>query len=134
MAEDERGSQQGAGRGSGRGDITISNVNGSFAIGDRNSIVNQTGVGMQRPDPEQQELLRAVLELRADLQRLLANDQTAALDTELAGTQAEIEASGRAGESRLARLRQALADAGALTGLLASAAAVGQAVGALTGS
>jgi hypothetical protein len=113
-------------RSAGRGDITISNVNGSFAIGDSNTIVSRT-------DVQQQELLRAVRELRADLDRLVQSDGTAALDAELAGAQAEIEATGRAGEGRLARLRQALADAGALTGLLASAAAVGQAVGALTG-
>ncbi|GAP49219.1 hypothetical protein [Streptomyces azureus] len=120
-------------RSAGRGDITISNVNGSFAIGDSNTIVSRTDAGAPQPDAQQQELLRAVRELRADLDRLVQSDRTAALDAELVGAQAEIEATGRAGEGRLARLRQALADAGALTGLLASAAAVGQAVSALTG-
>ncbi|MDG9708371.1 hypothetical protein QC385_08990 [Streptomyces sp. DH10] len=120
-------------RSAGRGDITISNVNGSFAIGDSNTIVSRTDVSAPQTDAQQQELLRAVRELRADLDRLVQSEGTAALDVELAGAQAEIEATGRAGEGRLARLRQALADAGALTGLLASAAAVGQAVGALTG-
>ncbi|MEU6906427.1 hypothetical protein ABZ935_13915 [Streptomyces coeruleorubidus] len=120
-------------RSAGRGDITISNVNGSFAIGDSNTIVSRTDVSAPQTDAQQQELLRALRELRADLDRLVQSDRTAALDAELAGAQAEIEGTGRAGEGRLARLRQALADAGALTGLLASAAAVGQAVGALTG-
>lgn len=114
------------------GGIQISNVHGTaFAIGDGNSVVNQPGGGAPQRDPEQEELLRAVLELRADLGRLVASDGTAALDAELAGTQAEIEESGAAGQGRLARLRQALTDAGALTGLLASAAAVAQAVGVL---
>lgn len=117
-----------------RGGIHISGVQGAFAIGDGNSVVNRPGSDAPGRDPVQEELLRAVLELRADLRRLVQNGQTAALDTELAGAQAEIEESGRAAEGRLDRIRQALADAGALTGLLASAAAVAQAVGALTGS
>jgi hypothetical protein len=117
-----------------RGGIHISNVQGAFAIGDGNSVVNRSGSDAPGRDPAQEELLRAVLELRADLGRLVGTEQTAALDAELAGAQAEIEESGGAGEGRLVRIRQALADAGALTGLLASAAAVAQAVGALTGS
>ncbi|MFJ4975976.1 hypothetical protein ACIP6X_11665 [Streptomyces coeruleorubidus] len=120
-------------RSAGRGDITISNVNGSFAIGDSNTIVSRTDVSAPQTDAQQQELLRAVRELRADLDRLVQSEGTAALDVELAGAQAEIETTGRAGEGRLARLRQAIADAGALTGALASAVAVGQAVRALTG-
>ena len=114
------------------GGIHISNVRGTaFAIGDGNSVVNQPGGSGAQRDAGQEELLRAMLELRADLGRLVASEGTAALDAELAGAQAEIEESGRAGEGRLARIRQALTDAGALTGLLASAAAVAQAVGAL---
>ncbi|WP_128379110.1 hypothetical protein [Streptomyces cavernae] len=117
-----------------KGGIHVSNVQGAFAIGDGNNVVNQPGAGVPQRDPAQEELLRAVRELRADLGRLVTSDQTAALDRELADTEAEIEETGRAGQGRLARIRQALADAGALTGLLASAAAVAQVVGTLSGS
>ncbi|MFC7307385.1 hypothetical protein ACFQVC_24555 [Streptomyces monticola] len=112
--------------------IHIHNVQGAFAIGDGNSVVHQPGA--DRRDPDQEELLRAVRELRADLARLVRNDQTLTLDAELERAEGEIERTGRAADGRLVRLRQALADAGAVTGLVASAAAVGQAVGALLGS
>ncbi|MHA5053571.1 hypothetical protein [Streptomyces sp. SD15] len=121
-------------QGAGRGSINISGVSGAFAIGDGNSVVNQSGAGLPQRDPAQEELLRRVRELRADLERLVASSQTAELDAELAGAQAEIEESGRAGQGRLARIRQALTDAGALTGLLASAGAVAESVAALLGS
>ncbi|MFD8420668.1 hypothetical protein [Streptomyces sp. NPDC059466] len=118
----------------GRGSINISGVSGAFAIGDGNNVVNQPGAEGPRRDPAHEELLRQVRELRADLGRLVASSQTAGLDTELAVAQAEIEESGRAGQSRLTRLRQALTDAGALTGLLASAGAVAESVAALLGN
>lgn len=118
----------------GRGSINISGVSGAFAIGDGNNVVNQPGGGDRQRDPAQEELLRLVRELRADLGRVVASSQTAGLDAELAGAQAEIEESGRAGQGRLARIRQALADAGALTALLASAGAVAESVAVLLGS
>lgn len=127
-AHEERG-----GRGTPDGGIHIRNVQGAFAIGDHNSVVNQQAGAAPR-DPAQEELLRAVCELRADLARLVPSDETTALDAELADAQDEIEDTGQAGQGRLARLRQALADAGAVAGFVASAAAVSQAVGALIGS
>lgn len=118
-------------RGSGGG-IHIRNVQGAFAIGDNNSVVNQQAGAAPR-DPAQEELLRAVRELRADLERLVPDDRTAVLDAELAAAQGEIEEAGQAGTGRLERLRQVLAHAGEVTGLLASAAAVAQAVAGLLG-
>lgn len=56
-----------------------------------------------------------------------------ALTTELADTEEEITGTGAAAPGRLARLRGALSDAGAVVGLLASGAAVVQAVAALVG-
>ncbi len=64
---------------------------------------------------------------------MVESPQTLALRTELADTETEIADTGAAGPGRLARLRTALADAGAVVGLLASGAAVGQAVAALVG-
>ncbi|MFD1273841.1 hypothetical protein ACFQ51_25505 [Streptomyces kaempferi] len=84
----------------GRGSINISGVSGAFAIGDGNNVVNQPGAGAPPRDPAHEELLRQVRELRADLGRLVASSQTAGLDSELAVAQAEIEESGRAGQSR----------------------------------
>ncbi|MDI3385648.1 hypothetical protein QIS99_05365 [Streptomyces sp. B-S-A8] len=114
------------------GGVHISQVQGAFAVGNDNSVVNQQA-GVPPRDPAQEELLRAVRELRGDLARLVQSEETAALDAELADAQGEIEQSGQAGPGRLARLRQALADAGAVTGLVASAVAVSQAVGVLVG-
>ncbi|MDI3419780.1 hypothetical protein [Streptomyces luteolus] len=114
------------------GGVHISNVQGAFAVGDNNSVVNQQA-GTPPRDPAQEELLRAVRELRADLARQVPNDETAALDAELEGAQGEIEQTGQAGPGRIARLRQALSDAGTVTGLLASAVAVSQAVGVIVG-
>ncbi|MFD7108180.1 hypothetical protein ACWIG3_26980 [Streptomyces celluloflavus] len=118
----------------GRGDgIHIGRVHGAFAIGDHNTVTHHEGGGAPVPDPAQEELLRAVRELRDDLARVVQSPQVAALSTELAGTETEIADTGAAGPGRLARLRTALADAGSVAGLLASGAAVGQAVAALVG-
>ncbi|MFE7410461.1 hypothetical protein [Streptomyces laurentii] len=117
------------------GGIRIGDTGGNVTIGDHNHVeftVRGSGAGDEQ-DPRQAELLAAIRELRADLGRLADTAQAAGLDGELAGAESEIEESGAAGQGRLARLRQALADAGALTGLFASAAAVGQAVTALLG-
>ncbi|MEU7020145.1 hypothetical protein ABZ990_05745 [Streptomyces sp. NPDC046203] len=115
------------------GRIEIRGVTGNVTVGDHNHVEYTVhGPGVER-DPGQEELLAAIRELRADLGRLADPGRMAALDGELAGAEGEIEESGAAGPGRLTRLRQALADAGALTALFASAAAVGESVTALLG-
>ncbi|ARF57032.1 hypothetical protein [Streptomyces gilvosporeus] len=111
--------------------IHIGSVQGAFAIGDHNTVTHNEGVAAPAVDPAQEELLRAVRELRDDLGRAVPGPQIAALTAELTDTEAEITDSGAAGPGRLARLRTALADAGAVVGLLSSGAAVAQAVAAL---
>ncbi|MEW1753778.1 hypothetical protein ACIQU1_11785 [Streptomyces angustmyceticus] len=118
------------GRGNG---IHIGSVRGAFAIGDHNTVTHHEGPAAPAADPAQEELLRAVRALRDDLSRAVESPQITALSGELAETEAEIADSGAAGAGRLARLRTALADAGAVVGLLASGTAVSQAVAALVG-
>ncbi|MCW7988783.1 hypothetical protein RB199_20800 [Streptomyces libani] len=113
--------------------IHIGSVQGAFAIGNHNTVTHNEGQAAPAGDPAQEELLRAVRALRDDLSRAVESPQITALSGELAETEAEIADSGAAGPGRLARLRTALADAGAVVGLLASGAAVSQAVAALAG-
>ncbi|MEV5968804.1 hypothetical protein [Streptomyces sp. NPDC051921] len=115
------------------GGIHVSNAGGNVTIGDHNTVSYTVRGSEPARDPRQEELLRAVRELRADLTRIVASEQTTALDAELSDAEDEIQGTGAAGPGRLTRLRQALADAGAVTGIFASAAAVGQAVGVLLG-
>ncbi|MGW0731088.1 hypothetical protein [Streptomyces sp. NPDC002851] len=111
--------------------VRIGDVQGSaVTVGNNNVVVNRSG-GAPR-DPAHEELLRAVRELRTDLARMVENPQVTALDAELADAEGEIERDGRAGQGRLVRLRQALADAGGVAALFASAGTVAQAVAALT--
>lgn len=120
------------GQGSG---IHIGRVEGSaFAVGDNNTVTNtnRRDSGAET-DPAQEQLLQAVRELRTDLARMVTNQQTDALDAELAETEGEIEQSGSASRGRLTRLRQALADADSVTAILASGATVSQSVAALLG-
>ncbi|MFF8784212.1 hypothetical protein [Streptomyces sp. NPDC015125] len=113
--------------------IHIGSVRGAFAIGDHNAVTYNEGGAGPSADPAQEALLHAVRALRDDLSRAVESPQITALSGELAETEAEIEGSGAAGPGRRARLRTALADAGAVVGLLASGAAVSQAVAALAG-
>ncbi|WP_030218207.1 hypothetical protein [Streptomyces bikiniensis] len=116
-----------------RDGIQVSNTGGNVTIGDHNTVTNTvTGSGPAR-DPLQEELLRAIRRLRSDLAGVVPSEQTAALDAELSDAEDEIEGTGRADTGRLTRLRRALTDAGAVTGILASGVAVGQAVAALLG-
>ncbi|MFJ5828635.1 hypothetical protein [Streptomyces sp. NPDC093089] len=116
-----------------RGGIHVTNTGGNVTIGDNNTVTSTVnGTGPDR-DPGQEALLQAIGKLRADLAGVVPSEQTAALDEELSDAEDEIEATGRAGAGRLRRLRQALTDAGAVTGILASGVAVGQAVGTLLG-
>ncbi|ALO10541.1 hypothetical protein AQF52_4947 [Streptomyces venezuelae] len=116
-----------------RGGIHVTNAGGNVTIGDNNTVTSTVNGTQPTRDPQQEELLQAIRKLRADLGGVVASEQTAALDVELSDAEDEIEGLGRAGTPRLTRLRQALLDAGAVTGILASGVAVGQAVGALLG-
>ncbi|MCX4636692.1 hypothetical protein OG775_16400 [Streptomyces platensis] len=113
--------------------IHIGSVRGAFAIGDHNTVTHHEGLAAAAADPAQEELLRAVRALRDDLSRAVESPQITALSGELTETETEIADHGAAGPGRLTRLRTALADAGAVVGLLASGAAVSQAVAALAG-
>ncbi|MFI0779988.1 hypothetical protein [Streptomyces sp. NPDC021212] len=132
--DEDTGAGEAGGRGGRRfGNIRIGNVRGGVVgIGDNNHIVNGPQDGAVC-EPAYEELLRAVQQLSADLERLVATPEVGALSDELAGAQDEIQRTGRAGAGRLARLRVLLQDAGAGIGMLASGVAVGQAVGALLG-
>ncbi|MFK8848649.1 hypothetical protein [Streptomyces sp. Ac-502] len=114
--------------------IHIGEVHGAFAIGDHNTVTHHENTS-DRPgtDPAHEELLTAVRQLREDLARVVDTPQVTLLTAELADAQDEIETTGRTAPGRLDRLRTALADAGAVTGMLASGAAVGQAVAAMLG-
>ncbi|MEV1084067.1 hypothetical protein AB0I98_38655 [Streptomyces sp. NPDC050211] len=105
----------------------ISNTNSSYAVH------NESGRA-EPADPGVAELLAGVRQLRDDLQRLVQSPEIAALDEVLASVEEEITGTGDVSPERLARLRQALQDAGTVAGLLASAAFVGQALAALLGS
>ncbi|MFD7961091.1 hypothetical protein ACFV5J_09805 [Streptomyces zaomyceticus] len=132
MAETGHTNDNGAGDRA-RGGINVTNTGGNVTIGDHNTVTSTvTGTAPAR-DPRQEELLLAVRRLRADLGGVVPTEQTAALDAELSDAEDEIEGTGRAGTGRLTRLRRALTDAGAVTGILASGVAVGQAVGTLLG-
>ncbi|WP_030754132.1 hypothetical protein [Streptomyces griseus] len=116
-----------------RGGIRITNTQGNVTIGDDNTVTHTVHIGGGARDPRQEELLQAVRRFRTDLRAVVETERTAALDGELAETEAEIERTGEAAPGRLARLRQALADAGDVAGLLASGVAVGQVLGSLLG-
>ncbi|WP_432125412.1 hypothetical protein [Streptomyces sp. bgisy082] len=116
-----------------RDGIQVSNTGGNVTIGDHNTVTHTVHGAQPSRDPLQEELLLAIRRLRTDLGGVVASEQTAALDAELSDAEDEIEGTGRADAGRLARLRRALTDAGAVTGILASGVAVGQAVGALLG-
>ncbi|WNF30678.1 hypothetical protein RI138_29775 [Streptomyces sp. C11-1] len=112
--------------------VDIGTVHGVAVVGDHNTVTYHN-------PSRTRELRLSVRQLRAEL----AERQGAAgeggldvirgLDRELADAEDELTSSGAASPARLARLRQALADAGAVTATMASAVAVGQAVGALLG-
>ncbi|MFG3036826.1 hypothetical protein ACGFYZ_07980 [Streptomyces sp. NPDC048330] len=116
-----------------RGGIHVTNTGGNVTIGDNNTVTSTVNGNQPARDPQQEELLLAIRRLRGDLAGVVPSEQTAALDDELSDAEDEIEGTGRADTGRLRRLRQALTDAGAVTGILASGVAVGQAVGALLG-
>ncbi|MFF1320644.1 hypothetical protein ACFVZZ_14605 [Streptomyces chartreusis] len=90
---------------------------------------HQTVGGAAPADAQTTELLAAVRELRADLQRLVQNPETAALDGELASTEEEITSTGQVSPTRLQRLRHALQDAGSVVAVLSSGATVAAMLG-----
>ncbi|MFC9393454.1 hypothetical protein ACFTWS_09855 [Streptomyces sp. NPDC057027] len=113
--------------------IHVTNTSGNVVIGDNNTVTSTVNGAEPARDARQEELLQAIRRLREDLGGVVPSEQTAALDAELSDAEDEIEGTGSAGTGRLAALRRALTDAGAVTGILASGVAVGQAVGALLG-
>ncbi|MEV6563977.1 hypothetical protein [Streptomyces kronopolitis] len=113
--------------------IHIGSVRGAFAIGNHNTVTHHEGGSAPAMDPAQEELLHAVRALRDDLARAVQSPQVTALSGELAETETEIADTGAAGPGRVARLRAALTDAGAVVSLLSSGAAAVQAVTALVG-
>ncbi|MFI8912179.1 hypothetical protein ACIGW4_11215 [Streptomyces sp. NPDC053513] len=116
-----------------RGGVHVTNTGGNVTIGDNNTVTSTVNGTQPVRDARQEELLQAIRRLRADLEGVVPTEQTTALDAELSDAEDEIEGTGRAGTGRLTALRRALRDAGAVTGILASGVAVGQAVGALLG-
>ncbi|MEU6816481.1 hypothetical protein [Streptomyces sp. NPDC046860] len=103
--------------------VRIGDVSGStFAVGSHAHAESHHHGGAG--EPADSELLKAVRELRADLERVRSTEGTVALDEALAETEAEITRTGQAGPTRRERLRQLLDDSQALLGVLASAGAV----------
>ncbi|MFJ2739132.1 hypothetical protein ACIO3O_05645 [Streptomyces sp. NPDC087440] len=122
--------------GPGRSEISFGTVSDSaFAIGDHNKVssTHHGSTDVAPRDEQQAELLLAVRNLREDLARCTRTGPVEVLDAELVATEDDITATGEAAPSRLARLRAALTTAEGVTAMLASGAAVGQAVGGLLG-
>ncbi|WP_371662163.1 hypothetical protein [Streptomyces sp. NBC_00280] len=104
--------------------VSIGDVSHStFAIGSHARAVANHGTAPRR-DEAAEELLKAVRELRADLTRVRASEETDALRTALEETEEEITRTGRAAPSRRERLRELLTDSQTLLSVLASAGAV----------
>ncbi|WP_225836131.1 hypothetical protein [Streptomyces sp. NK08204] len=109
--------------------ISIGDVsNSTFAIGDHAHAESHHGTSAPR-DPEAEELLGAVRELRADLARVRTTDRTEELDEALADTEEEITRTGQATPTRRERLRRLLDDSQALLTVLASAGTLAGLVG-----
>uniref|UniRef100_A0AAU2V3I3 Uncharacterized protein n=1 Tax=Streptomyces sp. NBC_00003 TaxID=2903608 RepID=A0AAU2V3I3_9ACTN len=112
--------------------VHISGVTGSVSVGDHNKVSSVYRAGSV-DDEAHRQLLDAIVEFRAGLGQLVRNDQTRALDAELAETEDEIRTEGQATPGRLARLGELLAGATTLTGLLASGETLVQRVRDLIG-
>ncbi|MHC3468272.1 hypothetical protein ACYF6T_06135 [Streptomyces sp. 7R007] len=106
--------------------VNLGNVTGStFAIGSHaHAESHHHGTGGAQRDEDAERLLAAVRELRADLARVRASDETTALDAALAETETELTGTGQATPSRRERLRRLLADSQSLLTVLTSAATV----------
>ncbi|MGW5527315.1 hypothetical protein [Streptomyces xanthochromogenes] len=118
-------------RGGAQRSVHISGVTGSVSVGDHNKVSSVYRAGAT--DEAHLQLLDAITEFRAGLAQLVRNDQTRALDAELADTEDEIRTEGQASPGRLARLGELLTGATALTGLLASGETLVQRVRELIG-
>lgn len=112
--------------------VHISGVTGSVSVGDHNKVSSVYRAGAADGEAHRQ-LLDAIVEFRAGLGQLVRNDQTRALDAELAEAEDEIRTEGQATPGRLARLGELLAGATTLTGLLASGETLVQRVRDLIG-
>ncbi|MFH8791672.1 hypothetical protein [Streptomyces sp. NPDC017941] len=101
--------------------VSIGDVsNSTFAVGSHAHARSYHGAPVSR-DEGTERLLTALRELRADLSRRQAPEQTAELDEALADAEDEITRTGSADEGRLRRLRELLTDAASLTTVLTSA-------------
>jgi hypothetical protein len=120
------------GEGGIQGGVHIGTAQGAISIGNHNTVINQPGA-RSALDPEQEQLLAAVGKLREDLKLVIQSPETEELATQLDATAGEIRDGGRASAGRLTGLRTALQDAATAIGMLASGAAVGQALAALLG-
>ncbi|APS17984.1 hypothetical protein ACIQEY_08860 [Streptomyces parvus] len=116
--------------------VNIGTVHGVAVVGDHNTVTYGTPVNRG------EELRLSVRQLREEIAEWRRSggegadaglDVVRRLDDEMADAEDELASPGAPSPARLVRLRQALADAGAVTATMASAAAVGQAVGALLG-
>lgn len=104
--------------------VTIGDVSGStFAVGNHADVRSYHGSAPAH-DEDTERLLAALQELRADLARTRTTPESDELDGALADAEDEITRTGSAGENRLRRLRELLADAVSLTTVLTSAASL----------
>ncbi|MGW1746130.1 hypothetical protein ACWCRD_11045 [Streptomyces sp. NPDC002092] len=106
--------------------INFGNISGgAFAFGSHGHAESNQhyGAAPQR-DEATEQLLEAVRQLRADLERVNSTEQTVALGQALADTETEITSTGEAGPTRRQRLRELLTDSQALVTFLSSAGAL----------
>ncbi|NLU72333.1 hypothetical protein HCC61_06500 [Streptomyces sp. HNM0575] len=128
------GADGGRPRGGGGGAVHIGTMTGgAIATGAQGQATSYSGAVPPGADEATLALLEAVRALRADMRVLAATEETAAVDGELGEIEGEITRTGRAGEGRLARLRDRLEAGASAVGLLASSAAVVQAVAQVLG-
>ncbi|MFF5446063.1 hypothetical protein [Streptomyces sp. NPDC012888] len=116
--------------------VTFGDVSGSaFSIGgsnNTNSVTHHHG-GRDADGPGREELLEAVLDLRAALVRLPRSADRTALDAELDGAAADLEDAEDVRPGVLTRLRGALERWAPLVESVSAAAALGGLLGMLGG-
>lgn len=119
------------------GSVHIGSMSGgSIATGSQGSAISVNHTGSE-PDPKQQDLLKAIRELREALPTQGRSAEDISLDGELADAEAEIVQGGGATPGRLTRLlagvRGWLGSQAAAAGAVASATAVVQGIAQLLG-
>ncbi|MFJ2816772.1 hypothetical protein ACIQOU_22400 [Streptomyces sp. NPDC091279] len=111
--------------------VSFGNVhNSTFAVGNQSRAESHAHYATPpAPDPETEELLAAVRELRAALAGVRGTGETTALAVALDETEVEIAATGQASPTRRERLRDLLADSQSLVTFLTSAGALAALLG-----